>query len=216
MSSAPRVLVAHPDAPTRVGLRLALAEARFDVGAEATTAEAAVDAALAGRFEIGLLDVELPGSGIDAVRRIAARRPAMRLVLLTRRPSGEELLAAVLAGASGYLGDDIGSTRLPQALRGVLNGEVALPRRYTHHVLEALRGRDVRRALVAARTNAALTEREWEVLQMLAGEASTAEMAGGLGISQVTVRRHVSSLLAKLGVRDRASAASLLRPRSPN
>jgi DNA-binding NarL/FixJ family response regulator len=216
MTSAPRVLVADADAPTRAGLRLALAEAGFDVGAEATTADEAVEAALAGAFDVGLLDVELPGDGIEAAHRIAARVPAMRLVLLTRRPTGEELLAAVLAGASGYLGKDISSTRLPQALRGVLAGEVALPRRYTHHVLEALRGRDVRRALVAARTNAALTEREWEVLQMLAGDASTAEMARGLGISEVTVRRHVSSLLAKLGVSDRASAAMLLRPASPD
>jgi DNA-binding NarL/FixJ family response regulator len=216
MSSAPRVLVADADAPTRAGLRLALAEAGFDVGAEATSADGAVEAALAGAFDIGLLDVELPGDGIEAAHRIAARVPAMRLVLLTRRPTGEELLAAVLAGASGYLGKDISSSRLPQALRGVLAGEVALPRRYTHHVLEALRGRDVRRALVAARTNAALTEREWEVLQMLAGDASTAEMARGLGISEVTVRRHVSSLLAKLGVSDRASAAMLLRPGSPD
>jgi DNA-binding NarL/FixJ family response regulator len=216
MSSAPRVLVADADAPTRAGLRLALAEAGFDVGAEATSADGAVEAALAGAFDIGLLDVELPGDGIEAAHRIAARVPAMRLVLLTRRPTGEELLAAVLAGASGYLGKDISSSRLPQALRGVLAGEVALPRRYTHHVLEALRGRDVRRALVAARTNAALTEREWEVLQMLAGDASTAEMARGLGISEVTVRRHISSLLAKLGVSDRASAAMLLRPGSPD
>jgi len=93
---------------------------------------------------------------------------------------------------------------------------VALPRRYTGHLLEALRGRDVRRALVAARTNTTLSEREWEVLQMLAGEASTAEMAQALGISEVTVRRHVGSLLAKLGVPDRASAADVLRPRSRN
>ena len=208
----PRVLVAGSDAPTRVGLRLALTEGGFDVGAEAATADEAVEIALAGGFDVGLIDIALPGDGLDAARRIAARLPGLRLVLLTPRPSGDELLAAVLAGASGYLAKSISSARLPAALRGVLDGEVALPRRYTDHVLEALRGRDVRRALVAARTNAALTEREWEVLQMLAGDASTAEMARGLGISEVTVRRHVSSLLAKLGVRDRASAAMLLRP----
>jgi DNA-binding NarL/FixJ family response regulator len=207
----PRVLVADSDVPTRVGLRLALGESGFDVGAEAATAQEAVETALADKFDVALIDVELPGDGIDAARRIAARVPAMRLVLLTRRPTGEELLSAVMAGASGYLGKDISAKRLPDVLRGVLAGEVALPRRYTHHVLEALRGRDVRRALVAARTNAELTDREWEVLQMLAGEASTTEMARGLGISEVTVRRHVSSLLAKLGVSDRASAAMLLR-----
>jgi DNA-binding NarL/FixJ family response regulator len=212
--SPARVLVADADAPTRAGLRLALTQAGFDIGAEATAAEEAVESALTGRFDLGLLDVELPGGGIDAARRIAARRPAMKLVLLAPRPNGEELLEAVLAGASGYLGKNISVERLQGALRGVLAGEVALPRRHTHHVLEALRGRDVRRALVAARTNAELTRREWEVLEMLAGDASTAEIAHGLGISAVTVRRHVSSLLAKLDVPDRASAALLLRPPS--
>jgi DNA-binding NarL/FixJ family response regulator len=214
--SSPRVLVADADAPTRVGLRMALAEAGFEIAAEAGAAEAAVESALAGALDLALLDVDLPGGGIDAARRIAARVPGIKIVLLSGHPNGEELVAAVLAGASGYLGKDISRTRLPQALRAVVDGEVALPRRYTGHLLEALRGRDVRRALVAARTNTTLSEREWEVLQMLAGEASTAEMAQALGISEVTVRRHVGSLLAKLGVPDRASAADVLRPRSRN
>jgi DNA-binding NarL/FixJ family response regulator len=212
MGSPARVLVADSDAPTRAGLRIALAGAGFEVGAEATAAEEAVEVALAGGLDLGLLDVDLPGGGIHAARRIASRLPSMRLVVLTEHPSGEQLLEAVLAGASGYLGKDISVNRLPDALRGVLAGEVALPRRYTHHVLEALRGRDVRRARVAARTNVELTPREWEILELLAADASTAEIAHGLRISQVTVRRHISSLLAKLGVHDRASAAVLVRP----
>jgi DNA-binding NarL/FixJ family response regulator len=93
---------------------------------------------------------------------------------------------------------------LPHVLRGVLAGEAALPRRHTPHVLEALRGRDVRRATVGDRTHRFITDRQWEILDLLVEGRSTAEMARHLGISEVTARRHVSSVLPKLGVTDRA------------
>ena len=93
----------------------------------------------------------------------------------------------------------------------MLDGEVAFPRRHTGHLVAALRGHDARRTAVAAKAGARLSDREWEVLQLLAADASTAEMARRLAISEVTVRRHVSSLLRKLRVRDRGSAAALLR-----
>ena len=99
-------------------------------------------------------------------------------------------------------------------LRAVLDGEVALPRRLSRRLVDALRGRDARRAELAARAGASLTDREWEVLELLADDRSTAEIAQRLGISAVTARRHISSLVAKLGVPDRASAADLLRRRS--
>ena len=101
--------------------------------------------------------------------------------------------------------------RLPAAIKGVLRGEVALPRGQTQHLLEELRGRELERTLVAIQANAALTDREWEILRLLADGASTARMAHRLGISEVTVRRHVSSVLRKLGVADRAGAARVLR-----
>ena len=148
------------------------------------------------------------------MRTIAERLPGAKVVVLSSGPSGEELVIAVLAGASGYLSAGMSLTRLPAALKGVLDGEVALPRRHTQQLLEALRFRDAGRALIAAHSAAKLTEREWEVLQLLAGDASTATMAQRLGISEVTVRRHVSSLVAKLEVPDRASAAALFRGRS--
>jgi DNA-binding NarL/FixJ family response regulator len=88
---------------------------------------------------------------------------------------------------------------------------VALPRRHTRHLLETLRGRDVRRAMVTAHATGVLTDREWEVLQLLADGAPTAEIARQLRISAVTVRRHVSSICAKLGVPDRAGAVALVR-----
>ncbi len=80
------------------------------------------------------------------------------MVVLSPRPDGQELLAAVLAGAAGYLSKEISPDRLPQALDGVIRGEVALPRRYTQHLLDELRGREIERTAVAAHAKAALTK----------------------------------------------------------
>jgi DNA-binding NarL/FixJ family response regulator len=214
MSEAPRVLLADGHAPTRAGLRLTLTRAGFEVVAEVQESAAAGDAALAARPDLALVSADLPGGGIEAVRAIAELLPGARLVVLSSHPSGDELLLAVLAGACGYLGSSMSLERLPHALRGVLAGEVALPRGQTAHLLEALRFRNAGRALIAAHTRTKLSEREWEVLQLLAVHASTATMAQRLGISEVTVRRHVSSLMTKLDVPDRASAGELFRRRS--
>ena len=211
MTASPRVLLAEPDRPTRAGLRIALARGGVEVTDEAIDGGAAVDAALAGRPDVAIVAAELPGGGLEAVRKIAAGAPRVRVVFLTGRPSGDELVEAVLAGAVGYLSRDVDADRLPEILRAVLAGEIALPRRYSQHLVDALRRRDVRRGRLAARTDARLTDREWEVLEMLAEDLSTAEIGRRLGISAVTARRHIASLVSKLGVADRAGAAELLR-----
>ena len=211
---SPRVLIASADASLRTGLRMTLAGAGFSVTAEASGAEVAVSTAVAERPELALISADLPGGGLRAVREISALLPGTRVVVLTRSPSGEELVAAVRAGAAGYLGEDISPSRLPAAMRGILQGEVALPRRETQHLLDAMRGRDARHAAIAARAGTALTNRELEVLDLLVAELPTGEMARRLGVSQVTVRRHVSSLLGKLKLPSRAAAVELLGPRS--
>jgi DNA-binding NarL/FixJ family response regulator len=136
------------------------------------------------------------------------------VVVLTRRRNGEELVAAVRAGAAGYLGEDVSQARLPAIMRGILDGEVALPRRETQHLLDAIRGRDARQAAIAARAATALTARELEVLDLVVAQVPTGEMARRLGVSQVTVRRHVSSVLGKLSLPSRAAAVELLGERS--
>jgi DNA-binding NarL/FixJ family response regulator len=212
--SAPRVLLADADVPTRVGLRAALRRGGFEVVAEAEDAEAAVAAIERVALELALVDAALPGGSIDALARISRLRPAVRLIMLTASPNGDELLAAVLAGATGYLGKHASAARLPDALRGVLAGEVALPRRQSQRLLDELRRRAARAAAVSARAAMPLTDREWDVLELLAEGRSTAEMARRLRISEVTVRRHVSAVVAKLGVRDRAGAAAVMVERS--
>jgi DNA-binding NarL/FixJ family response regulator len=211
MSSAATVLLAEADAPTRTGLRLALARGGFEVTIEALDADAVTDAACRERPDLVLLATDFPGNTIRAVRTIAARVPTVRIVMLTPEEDGEELVASVLAGAVGYLGKDVSPARLPHVLIGVLAGEAALPRRHTVAVLHALRGRDARRSRVLGRARQVVTERQWELLQLLAEGRSTAEMARRLGISEVTARRHISAVLPKLGVRDRESAVELMR-----
>jgi DNA-binding NarL/FixJ family response regulator len=205
-----RVLVAQRDGPTRAGIRLALSGAGFDVVVEVDAPDAAVEAALEHRPDVALVSTDLPGGGIDVARAVSARLPGTKVVVLTSQPDEEELLASVLAGAVGYLSTAISLDRLPYALDGVMRGEVALPRQYTERLLDELRGREIDRTRVAAHANAALTDREWDVLRLLGEGASTAQMAQRLGISEVTVRRHVSSVVGKLGVSDRAGAAGVL------
>jgi DNA-binding NarL/FixJ family response regulator len=211
---SPRVLIASADASLRTGLRMTLAAAGFSVTAEVAVAQDAVATVIDERPELVLISAELAGGAFAAVREISARLPAARVVVLTRSPSGEELVAAVRAGAAGYLGEDVSPSRLPAVMRGVLEGEVALPRRETQHLLDAMRGRDARHAAIAARAATALTNRELEVLDMLVVETPTGEMARRLGVSQVTVRRHVSALLAKLELPSRDAAVELLGQRS--
>jgi DNA-binding NarL/FixJ family response regulator len=214
MSSTSRVLVAEADTPTRMGLRLALRRAGFEIAAECVDGRTAVEAALREQPDVALLAADLPGGGIKAVRMIGARLPGTKIIVLTASQSGAELIAAVLAGATGYVGKDMSQARLPHVVQGVLGGEAALPRRYTPQVLEVLRGRDARRARILGQTRHFVTDRQWEILELLAEGRSTAEMARTLGISEVTARRHISSVLPKLGLKDRESAMALMRGRS--
>jgi DNA-binding NarL/FixJ family response regulator len=135
--------------------------------------------------------------------------------MLTVSTDAGDLFDALRAGASGYLLKDADPTRLPHALRGVLDGEAALPRTLTARLIEEFRERGRRRRLrLGRRRTVELTPREWDVLELLNERRTTAEMADRLTISPVTVRRHVSEILHKLRVPDRAAALRLLEQRS--
>jgi DNA-binding NarL/FixJ family response regulator len=206
-----RILLADSDAPTRAGLRIALAGERFTIVGEAESSAAALSLAGEQRPDVALVATDLPGGALDAVRTLVQTRRAVRVVVLSPQPDDDELVQAVLNGAVGYLGKDVSPERLPAVLEGVLAGEVALPRHLSRRLLEELRGRDAHRTRVSERASAPLSGREWEVLHLLAADLGTGEIARRLGISDVTVRRHVSSLLAKLNVPDRGSAVRFLR-----
>jgi DNA-binding NarL/FixJ family response regulator len=205
------VLVADDHAPTRAGVRAALGDGGFTVVAEAACADATVEGALRERPDVCLLDIHMPGGGIAAAARIAERLPATAVVMLTVSREDEDLFAALRAGAVGYLLKDMDAARLAPALRGVVAGEAALPRTLVARVVAEFRSAERRPSLpLVRRRGARLTAREWEVLELLRERRTTAEIAHRLGLSAVTVRRHVSSILAKLRVPDRRAMARLL------
>lgn len=202
------VLIAAERQPTRVGLRLALEpEARCT---EAADAQSAVDAAVRDRPDVCLLGLD-PAGGLRVVNEIVSRVPSAAVILLTSRLDEEEFMAAVRAGASGYLTHSLDPARLPYVVRGALRGEPAVPRRFVSRLLDELRTRDRRRSVVLeGKGRIALTAREWEVVELLLRSASTSEIATQLGVAPVTVRRHVGSVERKLGVATRAEVVALL------
>jgi DNA-binding NarL/FixJ family response regulator len=203
------VLIAAERLPTRVGLRLALEpEARCT---EAADAESAVTAAVRDRPDVCLLGLDRSGQSLRVVNEIVSRVPSAAVILLTNHPDEEEFMAAVRAGASGYLAQSLDPTRLPHVVRGALRGEPAVPRRFVSRLLEELRSRERRRSVVLAdKGRVTLTAREWEVVEMLLRASSTSEIATELGVAPVTVRRHLGSVERKLGVSTRAEVIELL------
>ena len=205
------VVLADDHVPTRVGVRAAIEREGFRVVAEVGDGDAAIDAAVEHSPDVCLLDINMPGNGIHAAAEIAERVPSTVVVMLTVSRDDADLFESLRAGAAGYLLKDTDPERLPLALRGVIDGEAAVPRALVARVIEEFRGREPRRRLQGSGGRGAeLTSREWEVLELMRDGRSTGEIASGLRISPVTVRRHVSSLLAKLEVPDRDAAVRLL------
>lgn len=216
MTESLRVLIADDHAPTRDDVRRALeGDERFEVCAVVADAVEAVQAAVRERPDVCLLDIRMPGSGLAAAWEIAARRPQAKIVMLTVSDDDTALFAALRAGAHGYLLKTMDLKRLPSALHGVCSGEAAMPRALVARVLERFHGREPRRRPFVANEAAGrrLTSREWEVLELLTRERSTAEIAETLVLSASAVRAHITSIVRKLDVADRAAAAELFRRR---
>jgi DNA-binding NarL/FixJ family response regulator len=207
-----RVLIADDHAPTRQDVRRALdVDERFDVCTEVADAAEAVRAALHDHPDVCLLDIQMPGSGLAAAWEIAARLPETKIVMLTVSDEDTDLFTALRAGADGYLLKTMNMQRLPEALYGVCRGEAAMPRPLVARVLEQFRGREPRWRPLAGdnATQRRLTSREWEVLELLAQGCSTAEIADRLVLSASAVRAHITSIVRKLQVADRAAAIKL-------
>jgi DNA-binding NarL/FixJ family response regulator len=205
-----RVLVADNHAPTRAGVRASLSAAEFEVVAEASNARAAVDHAILVRPDLCLLDIQMPGSGIAAAEQISRVLPNCAVVMLTESRDDDDLFDALRAGARGYLMKDMDPERLGPALRGVLAGEAALPRSLVSRVLEEFQGRSRRKLFVQEHQPTQLTSREWEIMELLRTGLTTEDVAQRLFVAPGTVRVHVSSVLKKLRVSDRAAAIRAL------
>jgi DNA-binding NarL/FixJ family response regulator len=205
------VLVADDHPPTRAGVQAALERADFVVCANVADARTAVEATRRERPDVCLLDIHMPGDGIHAAETITREFPDTAVVMLTVSRTDKDLFDALRAGASGYLLKDIDPARLPLALRGVLEGEAALPRRLVSLLIEEFRERKRRRRIpLVGRRSVELTDREWEVLELMRQGLTTQEIGDRLFISPVTVRTHVSAILRKLHVSTREAAVALL------
>jgi DNA-binding NarL/FixJ family response regulator len=195
----------------RARVREALEAGGFEVCAEAPDAVRAVEIALECRPEVVLLDIHMPGNGIRAAKEVSEQLPEAAVVMLTQSRDDADLFDALRAGAVGYLLKDMDTDRLPDALRGVLAGEAAIPRTLVAQILETFRTPKVRRFGRKSKQAQLLTAREWEVMELLSEDLSTEDVAARMFISPTTVRVHVSSVLRKLRVKDRRSAFEMLR-----
>ncbi|GAA2726531.1 DNA-binding response regulator [Cellulomonas aerilata] len=206
-------MIADDHAPTREMVREALQDGGCEVVAEARTAPEAVVAAQEHRPDVCLLDIHMPGSGLLAAADITQSLPETAVVMLTASRDDEDLFAALRAGASGYLPKDMDPEQIAPSLRGVLAGEAALPPWLVLKVMEQFRTEQPRR-LPSLRpkpkhATSQLTPRESEILALMSEGMSTEEIAGRLFVAQVTVRTHISTILKKMRVPDRAAAVRL-------
>ena len=206
----PSVLLADDDLAHRRGVRTALETDGYGPITESSDAEAAINAATRLRPDIMLLEIELPGDGLSAIGRIAKASPKTLIVVLSRSDRPEDVVTALTRGASGYLLKGISGERLASTLRGAYDGEPPLSRSLVPHLVDEIR-RGSERRLLLPNGAVTLTPREWEVGELLRERRTTAEIAERLGVSPVTVRRHVGLLLQKLGAHSREAAVDMLR-----
>jgi DNA-binding NarL/FixJ family response regulator len=212
VSGAPRVLIADDHPPTRAGVRMALERDGIEVCAEVTNAADAVEAAERERPDVCLLDVHMPGGGPSAASKITSSLPNTIVLMLTVSRDNEDLVESLRRGAVGYLLKEMDPASLPVAIRAALSGEGVLPRALAAGLIDEFRSRPGRsRLAVQSAGHPSLSAREMEILELLAEGAGTADMAERLFLSQVTVRRHISSILSKLGVSSREEAVKLVR-----
>jgi DNA-binding NarL/FixJ family response regulator len=210
-----RVMLVDDHALVRSAVRQALTAPDVEFVGEAANAEEAMALAPVLRPDVLLLDIDLPGmNGIQLVQELGPRLPNTKIVMLTVSGSERDLLEAVARGAAGYLTKDLSPEALLRSLRGTQRGELAMSRRFAARALRyfadaARRGRAVSGA--EGDLMMGLSPRENDVLAMLADGLTDREIANALTISPRTVETHVSNILHKLGVRNRAEAAQRYR-----
>jgi DNA-binding NarL/FixJ family response regulator len=204
------VLLADDQSMVRAGFRMILeSEPDIEVIGEAADGEQAAESARRLRPDVVLMDIQMPGGdGLEATRRITQRSEVpSRVVILTTFERDDYVFEALHAGASGFLLKNAPPERLVDAVRVVAAGDALLAPSVTRRIIEQFARRPVE-AEVHARV-ASLTQREREVLVLLASGKSNSELAAELFVSEGTIKTHLSSLLAKLGLRDRVQAVVL-------
>ena len=205
--SAIRVLIADDQRVVREGLEMLLRLlSGIEVVGTASDGEEAV--ALAGRLrpDIVLMDLGMPHcDGVEATRRLRERQPGTHVIVLTTYADDRSVVAALRAGARGFLTKDAGADEIERALRAVMRGEAAIDPAVQHHVVAAVAGSAPAETPEASLPDG-LTPREAEVISLIAAGLSNAEIAERLVVSNATVKTHVNRIFMKIGARDRAQA----------
>ncbi|MDN4475103.1 response regulator transcription factor [Demequina sp. SYSU T00192] len=206
-----RVALVDDQAMVRVGLRMILeSEDDVEVVAEATSGVDAARIVADHAPDVVLMDVRMPGmDGLSATREVLAAHPGTRIVILTTFDDDEYVYEALRAGASGFLLKSVEGDALVAAVRVVAGGEALLAPEVTRRVIEQFARTSpgtVEEAEPSAEAVGDLSEREVEVLRLMARGLSNQEIAAELFVSATTVKTHVSHILTKLGVRDRVQA----------
>lgn len=204
MSTTIRVLIVDDHLVVRTGIRALLAtEPEITVVGEAGDGAGAISEATRLQPDVILMDLVMPGlDGITAIEQILADQPAARILVLTSFESDDKVFPAIRAGALGYTLKDFGPGELVRAIQRVYRGDSSLHPTIARKVLHEL-AHPPRRPP----TTEPLTEREVEVLRLVAGGESNQEIARALRIGEGTVRRHVSAILSKLRLASRTQAA---------
>jgi DNA-binding NarL/FixJ family response regulator len=205
------IVIADDHAPTRALVAESLEAQNFTVLAAVGSAPEAVEATRAHEPHVALIDLHMPGDGLTAVRQIAQTVPGTSVVVFTVSRADDHLFEALTAGAVGYLPKDTDPARLGEALRGVLSGEAALPKRMVAKLITEFRERSRRRMLpkIGGR-EIKLTDKEWEVLDGLRSGLSTRDIADHMNVTPVTVRSHVAAIVRKFRAEDRHEVLRLL------
>lgn len=200
------VLVVDDHALFRRGLRSLLTEAGLEVAGDAASGEEALALAVRRKPDVVLMDLNMPGmSGVEATRALAEGRGPSRVVMLTISGEEGDVLDAIDAGAIGYLVKDASAERIVEGVRAAARGDSVLSPRVARLLMDRARGQ----ARANARLPAAeqVSERETQVLRLLAEGCDNAEIGERLFLSTATVKRDVSALLAKFGAENRVQAA---------
>jgi len=202
-----RVLLVDDHEVVRLGLKTLLEDVEWlEVVAEAGDAATAVAAAARYQPDAILMDIRLPGeSGIEACATITRRWPHIKVIMLTSHGEDDLLFRAIQAGASGYILKQVGNEPVIKALDAVRRGEALLDPVMTRRILNHVRQSEQERQAAAFKD---LSEREMEILALVAQGKSNGEIAAQLFLAEKTVRNHVSAILGKLGVSNRVEAAT--------
>ncbi|WP_035844398.1 response regulator [Kitasatospora azatica] len=211
----PRVLIADDQELIRTGFRMILTARGIDVVGEAADGAEAVALAARLRPDVVLMDIRMPEmDGLEAARRVLARQPDCRVLMLTTFDLDRYIYAALALGASGFLLKDVTAAHLAAAVRLVDTGDALLSPSITRRLVERFATERPTREppghpRAVHRDLTTLTPRELEVLTLLGRGLSNAELAAQLTLSEATVKTHVARIFAKLSLRDRAQAVVL-------